>query len=155
MSEGVSLDFDATVVMDAGDPDAAADEAARRLMELPYPILAVVAGAETGVEAADRLAERLSLRRNKLHKSAARRNKYLMHEACRDAGVRAAGQCLATSWAEVETFLAGWTPKPFLAVVKPIDSAGSDDVYKCTSPAEVKTAFDVIYGKVRGVAVGC
>ena len=119
------------------------------------PILAVLAGAETGVILADQLASRLGVRHCPLEKSAARRNKYLMHEACRDAGVRAASQCMATSWAEVETFLAGWTPKPFLAVVKPIDSAGSDDVYKCTSPAEVKTAFDVIYGKVRGVAVGC
>ncbi|CAN0120218.1 unnamed protein product, partial [Discosporangium mesarthrocarpum] len=37
------------------------------------------------------------------------------------------------------------------AVVKPLESAGSDDVYLCDSEEEVRKAFAVIDGKVNGL----
>jgi len=49
----------------------------------------------------------------------------------------------------VAEFLEDWKPDPFVAVVKPIESAGSDDVFKCTSVAEVKAAFDKINGSTN------
>jgi len=64
----------------------------------------------------------------------------------REAGVRAVRQMRATQWADVAAFLADWNPSPFLAVVKPIEAAGSEDVFKCTSEAEVKEAFEKING---------
>jgi biotin carboxylase len=36
-------------------------------------------------------------------------------------------------------------------VVKPLESAGSDDVYLCQSVDEVRQAFDTINGKVNGL----
>lgn len=55
------------------------------LRELPFPIIAVIPGAETGVELADRLSSRMKLRSNGEKGSFARRNKYAMGEAVRNA----------------------------------------------------------------------
>ena len=57
-----------------------------------------MAGAETGVALADELSEHLQLRSNGTAQSEARRNKYLMGEAVRDAGIRAAKQLRASKW---------------------------------------------------------
>jgi hypothetical protein len=48
--------------------------------------VAVIPGAETGVELADQLSFRLNLRTNGVEKSLARRNKYIMGEMVRNAG---------------------------------------------------------------------
>lgn len=56
------------------------------LQDLPFPILAVIPGAETGVELADQLSSRLGLRSNGTQKSIARRNKYYMGETVRETG---------------------------------------------------------------------
>ena len=49
-------------------------------MELPHPVVAILAGAETGVELADMLSTRLGTRNNGEEMTKARRNKYLMGE---------------------------------------------------------------------------
>lgn len=59
------------------------------LQALPFSVIAVIPGAETGVELADQLSHRMGLRSNGINKSLARRNKYHMGES-----VRAAGKCL-------------------------------------------------------------
>lgn len=56
---------------------------------------------------------------------------------------------LAQSWEDCEAFLRDWKPDPFKVVVKPLDSAGSDDVYLCHSVEDVRDAFNIINGKVR------
>ena len=66
----------------------------------------------------------------------------------RSHGVRAVRQVLAHSWDDCEAFLLDWNPNPFKAVVKPLESAGSDDVYLCHSVEDVKEAFSIIDGKV-------
>jgi biotin carboxylase len=123
------------------------------LRALGAPIVAVLPGAETGVLLADQLADTLGTRSNPLELSVARRNKYVMGETVRAAGVRAVRQQRATEWAAVKAFLDEWQPNPFLAVVKPIQSAGSDDVFKCSSEAEVKEAFDKINGAINMLGV--
>jgi biotin carboxylase len=123
------------------------------LRALGAPVAAVLAGAETGVLLADQLASKLGTRSNPLELSLARRNKYVMGETVRAAGVRAVRQQRATEWATVKAFLDEWQPSPFLAVVKPTQSAGSDDVFKCNSEAEVKTAFDKINGSINMLGV--
>ncbi|CAN0369390.1 unnamed protein product, partial [Laminaria digitata] len=50
------------------------------LLDLPHPVIAVLAGAETGVELADRLSARMGNRNNGEDLTLARRNKYLMGE---------------------------------------------------------------------------
>ena len=62
------------------------------LLALPYRIVAVLAGSEPGVELADKLSHRLRLRTNGEELSVARRNKYLMGEAVRAAGIRTVKQ---------------------------------------------------------------
>jgi biotin carboxylase len=137
----------------AHDPSEAADEMVRQLKELPWSVTAVIPGAETGVLLADQLATQLDVRNNGLKLSFARRNKYDMGETVRAAGVRAARQHCGHTWDDIESFLEDLKPSPFLCVAKPIQSAGSDDVIKCTSVAEVKGAFDKINGAVNGLGV--
>jgi hypothetical protein len=62
------------------------------IQALPFPIIAVIPGGETGVELADRLSNRMGLRTNGETASLARRNKFYMGEAVRNAGVRAVKQ---------------------------------------------------------------
>jgi len=125
----------------------------QQLRDLGCPIVAVLPGAETGVLLADQLANALGTRANPIELSLARRNKYVMGETVRASGTRAVQQKRATEWGDVAAFLAEWKPDPFIVVVKPIQSAGSDDVFKCTSEAEVKTAFDKINGAINGLGV--
>lgn len=71
-------------------------------------------------------------------------------EQVRQCGVRAARQCLARKVDEVDAFLSEWNPlSPWKAVVKPLDSAGSDDVYLVASKEEARKCFQIIDGKVR------
>ena len=78
-----------------------------------------------------------------------------MGEKVRAAGVRAVQQVQATTWAEIQVFLDAWdltkTPELFEAIVKPVESAGSDDVTLCRSIEEVREAFGNIMGKTNGL----
>jgi biotin carboxylase len=150
-----AVQYDATLQHDDRSPDvaAAADTTAAALSALPWPIVAVLPGAETGVELADRLAVRLGTRNNGEELCEARRNKFIMGETVRAAGVRAVQQTKAKGWGDVERFLRDWNPDPFVVVVKPIQSAGSDDVFKCTSLGEVRAAFDKINGSANMLGV--
>ena len=103
-------------------------------------MLAILPGAETGVDLADKLAARFGTRNNGEEKTKARRNKFLMQEAVRAAGVRAVLQRLCVSPAEVEAFYNS-LPEPRICVVKPNESAGSDSVYLCKSQEEAQSAF--------------
>jgi hypothetical protein len=89
LPEGVTVEFCATIQHNdqEEDQDAATNATLKALCELPFEILAVVPGAETGVELADRLSHRMRLRSNGEVGSLARRNKYLMGEAVRRAGI--------------------------------------------------------------------
>lgn len=105
------------------DPAATARELAS------HRPVAVLAGAEFGVRLADELSERLGLMTNGTRMSAARRDKYLMIEALREAGISCARQHRSAepeelrAWAERE----GVHP----VVVKPVSSSGADNVHIC------------------------
>jgi glutathione synthase/RimK-type ligase-like ATP-grasp enzyme len=60
-------------------------------------------------------------------------------EAVRRSRVRAVKQARVTHWEDIELFLKAHKPKPFKVVIKPIRSAGSDNVYLCESEDELKT----------------
>ena len=99
----------------------------------------VMVGCETGVLLGDELSHAMGLRGNGVAKSSLRRNKFLQTEAVRSMRLNACGQMLADSKEDVERFLA---EKPsaasFKAVVKPVEGAGSDGVFICNSPDEVR-----------------
>mmetsp|Transcript_15237 Transcript_15237/g.34244 ORF Transcript_15237/g.34244 Transcript_15237/m.34244 type:complete len:540 (-) Transcript_15237:2177-3796(-) len=151
--EGLEVSFVATIMFDTGiDEDVAFQSVMDQISKVNIPITAVLAGAETGVELADQLSEAMGLRTNGTALSEARRNKYVMGETVRKAGLRAVKQVLASEWAVVEAFLSEW-PSPFKAIVKPMDSAGSDGVTLCLSKEDVEVAFHLLIGKINGLGM--
>ncbi|MFB6842838.1 ATP-grasp domain-containing protein [Streptomyces sp. NPDC056361] len=124
-------DFVADIVHE-GDVAATADAIAG------FAPIAVISGGEIGVELADLLAERLGLPGNGTDLSAARRDKHLMIETLRAAGLRAARQLRATDADE----LAAWHRElGGRVVVKPPRSAGSQGVSFCDTPEESVAAY--------------
>lgn len=148
----------AAIVVHDGTPanaDTAFDATVKALNDVPgVRLLGVIAGAETGVVLADRLSERMGLTTNGTSGSEARRNKYLMGEKIRRAGLRTVKQRSVTKWSQIVEFIEQeLKPSPFRVIVKPVESAGSDDVTLCTSMEEVKRAFGNIQGKINGLGL--
>lgn len=105
---------------------------------------AVIAGSEFAVELADLLAARLGLPGNDPATSAARRDKALMAELVAQAGLPVAAQLCTTSMAEA---LAWFQAQEGAAIVaKPLDSAGSDNVFICHETSQLQAAFESIIG---------
>ncbi|KAJ0403433.1 hypothetical protein ATCC90586_001722 [Pythium insidiosum] len=149
--------YRAVIFHNGGQEDTAQaleDTTAALLRVQGVRILGVLAGAETGVMLADRLSERLGVTTNGSSGSDARRNKYLMGEKIRNAGLRAVKQRSVTKWSQIVDFIENeLRPSPFQVIVKPVESAGSDDVSLCTSMEEVKRAFGNIQGKINGLGL--
>jgi len=117
------------------------------LRALPVAIIAVTAGCELGVEVCDWIAEELGLPGNGTEMSEARRDKHMMGEVVRNAGLRAPIECYAKSWSEVETFLSQPNAPPFPLVVKPARSAGSDSVLKVLDAPSTRRAAESILNR--------
>ncbi|MCJ0873506.1 ATP-grasp domain-containing protein [Streptomyces sp. AP-93] len=109
----------------------------------PYVPVALLAGAEIGVELADVLSESLRLRTNGTALSTARRDKFRMVETVKAAGVPAADQILAT---DLDTLLAWYGDTDRTVVLKPVRSALNDGVFFCGTAEEVRTAFESLVG---------
>ena len=138
-----AIEWAATVQHEANGLDATV--AAVRALE--YEVCDVCCGSEPGVYLSDLIAEALRVRGNGSAQSSLRRNKFLQTEAVRSSGLNACGQMLAVSAADVETFLRERPPSdPFKAVVKPVEGAGSDGVFICNTPEEVRRAFGSLEG---------
>ncbi|WP_432122968.1 ATP-grasp domain-containing protein [Streptomyces sp. S1] len=105
----------------------------------------LVCGSEPGVEAYDALAAHWGMRPN-AGPSDVRRDKFLMQERLREAGVphiphhKASDTESAVAWAE------GSGLAEF--VVKPMRSFATDGVFFCATPDEVRTACDRLFGRV-------
>jgi biotin carboxylase len=158
VQQGVDVEFDATVQYNdtSTDTDASTNQTLESLRSLPFIIVAVIPGAETGVELADRLSNRLGLRSNGEELSLARRNKYLMGERVRQANVRAVKQQLCRSIEEVQVFIMSlYHPihTTLKAVIKPVQSAGSDDVFLVTNMEDAIAAFKRIDNKRNGLGL--
>lgn len=102
----------------------------------------VVAGTESGVLTADRLAAATATPGNDQATAAARRDKFRMAHVLRNAGLDAPRGALVGSVAEA----LDWHAASELAavVVKPVDSAASDSVYFCATAAEVRAAVTAV-----------
>mmetsp|Transcript_18343 Transcript_18343/g.29471 ORF Transcript_18343/g.29471 Transcript_18343/m.29471 type:complete len:926 (+) Transcript_18343:11700-14477(+) len=109
----------------------------------------VVPGCESGVILADALADALDLPGNGTAHSTARRNKDEMGAALAAAGLRHI-RYIATD--DPRAALA-WASENGLRnlVVKPINSAGTEDLYFCRSDADVESAFGRILGKINAM----
>eukprot|EP01032_Pedospumella_encystans_P014865 gene14865-17049_t len=154
VQKGLKIDFCATLQFnDRVEHSIALEECLNSIKELPYPVRAILPGAETGVELADQLAFGMKLRTNGLEKSLARRNKYHMGESVRNAGVRAVTQAMCVTEEEVKAFVRSLPGNNSRSVVKPVQSAGSDDVFLCADEAEALTAFNRIIGTMNGIGL--
>ena len=144
----IKVNYLATIIYDTNkEPDDALSEMITKIKSLEGTLIGVIAGAETGVLLADKLSESLGIRTNGTLLSEARRNKYVMGETIRSAGIRAVKQLRASSWETINSWIIEWNPSPFKLIVKPLESAGSDSVTLCMNIDEVKNAFTSIMGK--------
>ncbi|MFF0190838.1 ATP-grasp domain-containing protein [Streptomyces sp. NPDC005244] len=100
--------------------------------------VAVVAGGESGVELADALSSALGLPTNGVEHSEARRDKYVMIETIRRAGVDAAHQLRVRDEDELRSWHETMGGR---IVLKPVRSAAGDHVFFCQTPEESLAAF--------------
>lgn len=109
-----------------------------------HPI-AVVPGKESAVALSDRLSSQLSLPGNSPLTTHLRRNKFAMNEAVSKQGLMTTPQYISHEPSELKQ----WYQQQGIAkvVVKPLDSAGSDDVYICETSEQVEKAAHKITGK--------
>jgi len=103
-------------------------------------VVACIAGGEAGVDLADALSERMSLRTNGTA-IPNKRDKKLQQELIAKRGLRAVRQAGGGKFEEVESFL---KTEPYPIVLKPVESAGSDGVKLCHSFEEAKGHFHVL-----------
>jgi hypothetical protein len=86
------------------------------------------------------------------------------YTSCIAVGIRAAKQAKCTTWADVLMFLEQslhFSTNPdleknhdqFEVVLKPVDSAGSEDVTLCLSLDDCRQTFERIVGKVNGLGL--
>eukprot|EP00808_Paulinella_micropora_P006701 g65337.t1 len=144
--DGLKIEYAATV-QHRGDLNSTLEELQDQAEEHGLEILGVTPGCETGVELADALSEALDLRTNGTDLSDCRRHKFRMTEQVRRKGVPAASQALASTLSQCDRFLKQLPEGPMKVVIKPVESAGSDSVYVCTSQEEVRRRFIEITGK--------
>lgn len=140
-----------------GDYDPKLQFQWKNLLELEHAltairrdILFVLPGSETGVPLADFLSERWGLQSNGVELSEARRNKFLMAERLRSLGIRAVRQFLAT---DLEQLLRDAPALGEVVVMKPVKSAGSDDVFFTRTDEERREAFQRIVGKKNAYGI--
>ncbi|WP_158895834.1 ATP-grasp domain-containing protein [Amycolatopsis anabasis] len=130
-------------------PFEPASQIAARLEKRPE--LTVLAGAESGVLFADDVCARLGLDWNVPELSTARRDKYTMIEALRRAGLPVAQQIRSDDPEEIVRWSREQRDWP--VVLKPPLSTSSEDVYFCTSAADIRAALPRIVGKTNLLGV--
>lgn len=100
----------------------------------------VMAGTESGVTLAEDLAAELELARNGARLRGVRRDKFLMSEAVAKAGLAVPDTAVCATVKELTTWVDTHNTWPI--VVKPIDSAGTDNVYICENLSSLLLAFN-------------
>lgn len=113
-----------------------------------YKIKCIIPGTESGVMVADLLCHSLNLETaNNLSFSSARRDKNAMHLALRNAGLTSILSCKSRDLNEIKSWIKNHFPQfenGSAVVVKPLKSAGTDNVYFCYSENDVENAYTTI-----------
>ena len=112
------------------------DVAATASVLRKWGVTAVIAGGETGVELTDLLSAELGTPGNGMSRPTSRRNKYDMVLALRDAGVAHAATIASSDADEIIEWAE--TTAGYPVVLKPVSSAGRDNVAACSSPEEIR-----------------
>ena len=144
---GLHLPFTGTLCyLDFGS----VEEMANALKELG--VEGVFPGCEPAVELSDSLNEALGVRGNSVKYSPHRRDKFLMQEALKEAGLRSIKQIRIdcnTEFIDIENFTASLPLEfdgKFSAVFKPSRSCGTDGVTFVQTNQEIKIAHEAIIG---------
>ncbi|KAG9404384.1 hypothetical protein AC1031_004594 [Aphanomyces cochlioides] len=155
LSSEVRKSFAGEVFHDGSDiSDAQLDRVMRDVLSFGFNVVGVIVGAEPGVHLCDRLSEKMRLVSNGSAQSEGRRNKYVMGETIRAAGLRAVKQCLASTFEEAQEFVVNvLKPQPFKVIVKPVDSAGSDDVTLCKTFEDIRDCYRNVIGKINHLGI--
>ncbi|MEU3777872.1 ATP-grasp domain-containing protein [Streptomyces sp. NPDC032472] len=120
------------------------DVAATASVLREYGVGQVISGGESGVALADQLSAELGTPGNGMSRPAARRNKYDMVLALREAGLAHAATIVSADAEDVVEWAEETAGYP--VVLKPVASAGADNVMACSSPEEIRTAHAKIMG---------
>ncbi len=103
----------------------------------------IIPGADLGIELAARLSEDLGLIGNPVKNIPVLTNKFLMHQALIDHGIRGIRGKIVHNWDEA---LAFYREQGFTGcVLKPYRGASSVDVRICDSEEELKAAYDEVF----------
>ncbi|MGW4286905.1 ATP-grasp domain-containing protein [Streptomyces sp. NPDC004673] len=102
----------------------------------------VIAGTESGVLLADRLSAELGTPGNGMARPTARRDKYEMTRAVREAGLATAAGIATSSARELTRWARDHGSWP--VVLKPRSSAGTDNVRYCHGEQDLKEAFEAV-----------
>ncbi len=106
----------------------------------------IIAGSEMGVEKTDYLNAKLSKKfSNSFMTTPNRRNKYLMHKALSEKGIKCISQFKSNDKEEIKAWVLQHNSFP--VVIKPLDSAASDGVTVCDDMNGVNIAIENILGK--------
>ncbi|MGE7690010.1 ATP-grasp domain-containing protein [Lysinibacillus sp. NPDC097214] len=111
----------------------------------------ILTGSETGVELADILANHFNLLNNVFELSSSRRNKYIMIESVKNAGLKVSNQIKTSFFNELVSWVEKHNKWPI--VIKPLDSAASDNVRICANLREVEQAFNNIIGEENSLGL--
>lgn len=109
-----------------------------------WQIKGIIPGAEAGVDLAETLNDVFNLESsNDFNLSHTRRNKYNMHVALKNSGVLSMEQHMAENLNDIYSWQVDRNVS-FPIVLKPLDSAGTDNVFICHSKAEIIESFNKI-----------
>ncbi|SJM38502.1 hypothetical protein A1019T_02499 [Psychrobacter pasteurii] len=131
-------DFDIEIFFDGGNFAYIADKLKN------YGCSVIMPGAESGVTLADNLAHYLKLNHNLYDLSKARRDKFAMQECLKQNGLKYIQSHEVSNIKELNEKVNSLS---YPVIIKPINSAGSDDVYKCYSYEEAIKATSIILNK--------
>jgi len=104
-----------------------------------YNVLYVIPGSEAGVELADQLSEKMGLLSNGTQLSEARRNKFIMIETLKKAGLKTVQHIQSDKAEEILAWARKLNKWP--VVIKPLKSVGSELVCFCHTEHEIEVAF--------------
>lgn len=107
-------------------------------------VIAVIAGAESGVSLADRLGHALGVTHNDMALLSARRNKFDMKVAARLAGLASAAAARCRVDPDLQDFVAA---HGFPVVLKTPSGAATSQVFKCGDWPSLRQAFAAIVGR--------
>ncbi len=105
------------------------------------PIQLIIAGSESGVELTDTLNAIFSLPGNDPSRSHLRRNKFLMNEAVKEAGVKTVEQIKTHRPTAILEWSKILSADAWPIVLKPLDSQSGDHVFFCNNDVEIQEAF--------------